>query len=139
MHSHYVFSSLCGRITTEGFLLMILICLILGHVLLRVSLPSNTQSSIISRFRIDSTCLVVGCTSTNNVFDGEEASSDSRTKSSSSHGYSVSNSWASAAGGCDAVFALVLHPDILKLEHCCHLPKCMRRPLGDLKHLRQSG
>jgi hypothetical protein len=42
MHSHYVFSSLFGRITPEGFLSMILICLIIGHVLLRVSLPSNT-------------------------------------------------------------------------------------------------
>jgi hypothetical protein len=30
---------------------------------------TEPESSIISRFRID-TCLVVGCTSTNNVFDG---------------------------------------------------------------------
>jgi hypothetical protein len=42
MNSHYVFSSLLGRITTEGFLSKILICLTIGHILLRVSLPSNT-------------------------------------------------------------------------------------------------
>jgi hypothetical protein len=42
MHSHYVFSYLLGRITTEGFLSRILICLTIGHVLLRISLPSNT-------------------------------------------------------------------------------------------------
>jgi hypothetical protein len=37
-----VFLSLLGRITTEGFLSRILICLTIGHILLRVSLPSNT-------------------------------------------------------------------------------------------------
>jgi hypothetical protein len=37
-----VFSSLLGRITTEGFLSRILICLTIGHVLLWVSLPRNT-------------------------------------------------------------------------------------------------
>jgi hypothetical protein len=37
-----VFSSLLGRIMTESFLLRILICLTIGHILLSVSLPSNT-------------------------------------------------------------------------------------------------
>jgi hypothetical protein len=38
----YVFSSLLRVITTESFLLRILICLTISDVLLSVSLPSNT-------------------------------------------------------------------------------------------------
>jgi hypothetical protein len=45
-----VFSSLLGRVTTEGFLSRILICLTIGHVLLQVSLPSNKKWNIMTCF-----------------------------------------------------------------------------------------